>query len=412
MAIRIFGTPLIGILGGYVAAQFGANLIMPFLMVYLHNGLGLSPGFGGLVIGLGNVSGMLLIPLSGLMGERLGVRSTTVWWIVVSAFGWVCFGYGRDPSVLVLASITTTGGMAAWWNSLSTMLAELSVQRRTDIFAVAYVLQNIGGGAGAFVGGRWIHGTDVSAFFVPVLIASLSLIGFAALVLLLGPTHRVNPASRLDDEVGVAGSSHQGPGFSAVSKSLVGLGWAYGLFAVVITALPGSVFSVWAVNVVGVSTRIVGTAFTVNTSVIIVGQFVILRWLKGYRRTWLCICSALCYATGAALVYVARYHEVHWEVLTEVYGAFVLFGVGDTLLFPIIPALVNDLADAGKRGRYNSTINFCWQAASMVGPAWAGLMLQNHWNAMFFVCLVCICVVIVFTLLVVNRVIPAAVNRG
>ena len=153
---------------------------------------------------------------------------------------------------------------------------------------------------------------------------------------------------------------------SDIYKPILGLGLTYALFAVVITALPGTAFSVWAINDVRVSTAVVGLAFTVNTVVIILGQFFTVRWSRGHRRTRLTMMSTICYATGCILIYIAHYGGVHLVVLTELYGAFTLFGIGDTLLFPMIPALVNDLAPEKHRGRYNSSINFCWQAGSMV----------------------------------------------
>jgi len=52
-----------------------------------------------------------------------------------------------------------------------------------------------------------------------------------------------------------------------------------------------------------------------------------------------------------------------------------VFGLGETLSAPIIPSLVNDLAPAHLRGRYNAVQSLSWGISGALGPAIAGLML-------------------------------------
>jgi MFS family permease len=52
-------------------------------------------------------------------------------------------------------------------------------------------------------------------------------------------------------------------------------------------------------------------------------------------------------------------------------------GLGEALLAPTLPALVNDLAPGELRGRYNAVSTLSWQIGPVLGPALAGLMLGN-----------------------------------
>jgi MFS family permease len=399
-----------GVLSGYTVAQFGVGLVMPFLMVYVHNVLHFSSGFAGIVISTGNISGAVFIPLSGIMVERLGARWTTGMWIVVSAGGFSSFILGRNHIVLLLASAAATGGMAAWWNSLSAMLSGFKEVRRTSVFALAYVLQNVGSGVGAIVGGRLISGGKMASFVEAFLLASLCSVAFAVLVSGAMGRRKESKESGLA-AVNVAHTDYSLPSLSRY-RPLIALGVVYGLFAIIITALPGSAFSVWAVNKVGVPTNVVGIAVSISTFVVIFGQFFVLWYTKGYRRTRLSVLSAICYGLGVVSIYAAQFSAAHLLALGELYGAFVMFGVGDTFLFAVVPALVNDLAPVGQRGRYNSVINLCWQMGSMAGPLLSGVMLQTGRMTMFFFSLVFLCALIGVTLRGAECRIPDVVNRG
>ena len=117
------------ILMGYSLAQFGVGLFTPFLMVYFHNARHFPASMAGVVLSVGNVSGMALIPLSGIMIEKIRARLSTVCWITLSAIGSTCYIWARDPLMSLVVIVANTGSMAAWWNSFSVILAGYSGSR-------------------------------------------------------------------------------------------------------------------------------------------------------------------------------------------------------------------------------------------------------------------------------------------
>ena len=52
-----------------------------------------------------------------------------------------------------------------------------------------------------------------------------------------------------------------------------------------------------------------------------------------------------------------------------------MFALGETLLQPTIPALVNDLAPDHLRGRYNALSSGAFQLAAVIAPAVSGLLI-------------------------------------
>ena len=79
--------------------------------------------------------------------------------------------------------------------------------------------------------------------------------------------------------------------------------------------------------------------------------------------------------------------------LILVLAAAVVFALGETMWAPVAPALVNDLAPAHLRGRYNSSMSLVWSLSSILGPGIAGLMLGAGLNWEWIVVLVAGCAI-------------------
>ena len=65
-----------------------------------------------------------------------------------------------------------------------------------------------------------------------------------------------------------------------------------------------------------------------------------------------------------------------------------LFGLGETLWAPVLPALVNELAREELRGRYNALQSMVWTVSSIIGPALAGLLLGTGLAGVWVACVV------------------------
>jgi MFS family permease len=103
-------------------------------------------------------------------------------------------------------------------------------------------------------------------------------------------------------------------------------------------------------------------------------------------------------------------------VLDELFGAAgfaltaMLFALGETMMSPTIPAIVNDLAPEELRGRYNAVHSLAWSAGHIVGPALAGFLLGRALGEEFFIGLVVACVGVGAYALRLERYLPARAN--
>jgi MFS family permease len=142
-------------------------------------------------------------------------------------------------------------------------------------------------------------------------------------------------------------------------------------------------FPAFARQVSEVSTRTIGFAFAANTVVIVTMQFLVLRFIDGRRRTrvflvlvglwaaaWLLLgATGLAAGTVAAAAGVIVFH--------------VLFGLGETMLQPTVPAIVNDLASDRDRGRFNAVSSGAFQVGAITAPVVAGWLLNRQLGGVF-----------------------------
>ena len=172
-------------------------------------------------------------------------------------------------------------------------------------------------------------------------------------------------------------------------------------------------FPAFARQVSEVSTRTIGFAFAANTLVIVGLQFLVLRRIDGRRRTrvflglvvlwmaaWLLLgATGLVAGTLAAAVGVVVFH--------------VLFGLGETILQPTVPAIVNDLATDRDRGRFNAVSAGAFQVGAITAPVVAGWMLDRRLGSAFIGLLLgCLVLVAVLALALERRISPEVNGVG
>ena len=103
--------------------------------------------------------------------------------------------------------------------------------------------------------------------------------------------------------------------------------------------------------------------------------------------------TGLVAGTAAAAVGVVVFH--------------VLFGLGETVLQPTVPAIVNDLASERDRGRFNAVSAGAFQVGAIAAPVVAGWMLERRLGGAFIaMLLVCLGLVAVLALALERRISP------
>jgi MFS family permease len=61
--------------------------------------------------------------------------------------------------------------------------------------------------------------------------------------------------------------------------------------------------------------------------------------------------------------------------------AMIVFALGETMLSPVGPALVNEIAPEHLRGRYNAAAGLAWGVSGTLAPAITALYFNDHLGA-------------------------------
>jgi MFS family permease len=137
--------------------------------------------------------------------------------------------------------------------------------------------------------------------------------------------------------------------------------------------------SLFVVNNLHMSVHVIGIFFFVNTTTIVLSQLLVLNVIEHKSRTrvlalvgllwfvfWLVLSVAIAMPKIAAVVALA--------------SAMMVFALGETMMSPIGPAIVNEMAPEHLRGRYNAAQGLTWGISGTLAPAITALFFDNGWG--------------------------------
>jgi MFS family permease len=367
---------------GGVLNSFGNGIVLPFLVIYLHDVRGFGLGTAGLIVGVSSAALVVAGALSGLVIDRFGPRLTLGCGLVLQAVGYGLLPLVREPwQAFVLVAIEGCGA-AGFWPSQSTLISRLTpAARRHAAFAQQRVTMNLGVGLGGIVGGFIAHVGNPTTFTVLFLLDAATFLCYAVVLLFVH-----DPGVSLGEAAGPAS-------YRAVlrDRTFVGLWWLNFLFVAAGYSLL-TLFPQFARDHGQITNREIGLVFAINTAVIVVVQLPISRWIEGKRRMRALALMPLLWAASWLIVDGAG----AWLEATAAFVVFALaaalFGVGECFHGPAHQALVADIGPEHLRGRYFAVHSLSWGLAGAVGPAIGGFVLAAApfllWPLAAVVCLI------------------------
>lgn len=383
----------------------GRGLTLPFTIIYLHEVRGISLDIaGGLMAWLG-VVGFLATGPGGAAVDRYGARAVTLFGCTTQLIGVTVLAFA-DTIPMALLAMTLMGITAITWPAFNAFIAAIvSGPARQTYFGVSFALVNLGIGVGGLIGGLYVDVTRPETFTTIYLLDAASML--IPIGLLLGPLRHVRAkVERPPDEDAKAGSYLRilrQPAFAwLIGLTLIANFIGYGQME---AGMPA-----FARQASEVSTRVIGWAFAANTAVIVAAQMFVISRISGRRRTRVLLVMAAVWATAWLLLGATGTFPGGLFAALGVIGFHVVFGFGETLLQPTIPAMTNDLAPDHLRGRYNALSSAAFQAGGVLGPLAAGFLLRHHLSTLYISIMVGGCALMAWASLVLERRLPARAN--
>jgi MFS family permease len=358
---------------GFGFSALGSGLTMPFLYVYLSEVRGISTSTVGLLFAFMGLLGFLSAPVAGSLIDRFGPRPVMMVGLFVEAISVYSVGHiATVPQAFAVATVMTVAQVGIWPASTAMLTRLIPETQRQRVYGIQFMLLNAGLGVGGVISALIIDTRSVESFQRLYLLDALSYVGYIVVLLSLpAATGALVPTEEGD-------ASLEQPSWRLVLKDTVLLRViALSILAVTFGyAQFEAGFAAYTVDVADIPARALGLAYAANTGAIVVGQLITLRLIGGRRRTsLLTICTAIWALSWAV---IASSDAVDgWVAIAAIVLGLGLFGVGETLWAPIAPAIVNDLAREDMRGRYNALSGMTWTVATIIGPAFAGLLIGH-----------------------------------
>ncbi|WP_179166817.1 MFS transporter [Streptomyces sp. CB03238] len=364
------GAAMRRIQAGNVLSAFGLGFTVPYLYVYVAQVRDLGAGTAGAVLAVFAMAALVVLPFTGRAIDRRGPLPVLVGAALLAAVGALGMGVAASVPAVVGAAALLGAGTAVMQPALATMIVWCSsTATRTRAFATQFFLQNLGLGIGGLIGGQLVDESRPGSFLLLFSIEAamfLVLAGIAATVKMPRTPSITDPRP-----AGKGGGLRALLGHRAMVQLCV-LGFVlffacYGQFE--------SGLAAYGTEAAGIEPSALGMALAANTAVIVVAQFLVLRFVERRRRTRVVAAVGLIW-TLAWLVagYAGLGHGSQAMATAAFIVTYGLFGLGEAMLSPTVAPLVADLAPESMVGQYNSAFALVKQLALAVGPAVGGPM--------------------------------------
>ncbi|WP_344373278.1 MFS transporter [Agromyces tropicus] len=390
-----------------VAIQtLGRGLTLPFTIIYLHEVRGFDLALSGTLMGVIAVTALLVTAPGGTLIDRYGARAVLLVGLTTMIAGCALLAYATHPAVAAVALVLMGVNFGVSWPGFNALVASVvDGELRQQYFGVNFALVNLGIGVGGIIGGFYVDVSDPATFTVIFLADAAS--ALIPMALLLGPLRHVRTNGGSDDDESAPTASYR----SILRRPVI-------LWLTLITFVAMFIgygqmeagFPAFARQVSEVSTRVVGFSFAVNTAVIVLLQFTVLKLIAGHRRTRVMQVMTLVWAASWLILGATGLLPGSITAAIGVLAFMGVFAFGETMLQPTIPAMYNDLASDRNRGRVNAVNAAAFQGGAITGPIVAGLLLDQGWHAGYIATMVVGCGVIAVLAIALERRLPAAAN--
>jgi MFS family permease len=358
---------------GIFVNYLGYGAVLPFEVIYLHDGRGLSVGVAGVAVGL--ITGVAVVTAApaGWLIDRFGARAVATAGAVALAAGYVGLAVARSPVHALAAAALAGAGNGALNPSQSTLIATLSPPRlRHRATAWSRVAANVGAGVGGGVGGL-VAAHGLTGFVMLLLANAFSYLVFVGVLVLpvrggrtgTGPREPVAGGYRL--VVRDRAFVH----LALVNVVVIAVGW--GAFTWLVPPYAG--------DHLGLTPPLIGLLLLANAATVVIAQLPIARLAEGRRRVVTMAWGAATFAVACLLVLAAGAGgRVTYPALL---AATILVGVGECLHTTVLMPLTADLAPAALRGRYMAAMGLSWWIGLAIAPVLGARFLNESAEAVF-----------------------------
>jgi MFS family permease len=331
------------------------SFVLPFLALYLTQGLHIPASRAGLVIGLYGAGGAVAAPLGGWLTDHLGRRIVLVGSLLLGGTGMIAAGFAHRLEVLAPAIFLLATVNEMYRPAMQAAVADLvSPEERVHAFGLIYWVINMGFAIGLTVGGL-LAARSFLWLFVGDGVTTLA---FAAIVCAGVPETRPARAPR------PPGEPHPHPVAEFFAPYRDGLFVSFLVLGFLFAVLFMQNASSFALETTahGVSRATFGRILALNGVIIVLVQPFLGPALVRFNRSLTLAWGGVLAGLGFGLF--AFVHTVSGYAIGTI-----VWTIGEIMALPVANAVVADLAPVELRGRYQGAYGLAFALAVSLAPA-------------------------------------------
>lgn len=353
------------LVGASFVDRVGATLFFPFFTLYVTDKFDIGMTQAGMLLGVFHLSGMIGNVIGGALADRFGRKVIVLFGLTISALSALSMGFAERLEVFYLLALTvgllSDVAGPAWQAMIADLLPE---DKRTEGFGIMRVMGNMAWIIGPSIGG-FIATRSFLTLFILDAIASLIT---AAIILRRIP--ETKPELAEGEKVESLGQTIGGYGNVLTDRAFMGYILASIAMTLVYIQMYNSL-SVYLRDVHGVSPQGFGFVLTTSAITVILFQFWVSRRVKNYPPMLMMALGAAFYMVGFSLYgFVSTYGLF--------LAAMVVITIGEMIVMPTSQALAASFAPGNMRGRYMAIFGLSWAVPATIGPAAAGIVMDNY----------------------------------
>jgi MFS family permease len=337
---------------GIFLNYLGWGAVLPFEVIYLHEGRGFSLGVAGLVVGTVTGLAVLAAPIAGPLIDRVGARATAAGAGLALAAGYAGLAFSHTPAQAFAAAVAAGAGNGALLPSQSALITALVPREvRHRATAVSRVSTNLGAAVGAALGGL-VASSGLDGFVALFLANALTYLLYTGLLVAL--VRETAPPEPVTGGYRVVLRDRAFVHLALINVAVIAVGW--GVFTWVLPP--------FARGEMGVSERVIGLLLFANALTVVVAQIPVARLCEGRRRVTSIAIGSLIFVVACLLVVGAEAVGAP----AALFAAVIVVGVGECFHSTALTPLVADLAPPALRGRYMATLGLSWWLGLALAP--------------------------------------------
>jgi MFS family permease len=345
--------------------SLGSTLLFPFFALYITQKFGVGMTQAGILLGMSSLFGLLGSILGGALADRFGRRKLILFGLVFSALSSLLFGLAWDIRMMygLVMIVGLLSRIAA--PAQDAMMADiLPESKRQEGFGITRVTYNFAWIFGTAVGGLIAAHSFMTLF---VLDAVLSMI-VAAILFRFLPETRPAPKTGTKQEESLLNTAK---GYRVVLRDLGYIVFTVaGMMILIVYQQQYSSLAVYLKDVHNISPRMYGSMLSVAGLEVVLLQFWVSRQTRKYPPFLMMVVGSLFFMAGFTMIGFVRQTGAFLV-------AMVVITFGEMIMFPTNKALAINFSPTEMRGRYMAIYDLGWTIPATLGPAAAGLILDN-----------------------------------